>query len=44
MLMKEIPHDILINSQNAGGLNTDMGSEWLEQGKKSNYEVMANWN
>lgn len=42
MLMKEIPRDILINSQNACGLNIDMGSEWLEQGKKSNYKVVAN--
>lgn len=33
MLMKELFHDILINSQNAYGLNADIASEWLVQGK-----------
>lgn len=45
MLMKEPFHDILINSQNAYGLNTDIVSErLLQRKKKSNYKVMANWN
>lgn len=33
MLMKELFHDILINSQNAYGLNADIASEWLVQRK-----------
>lgn len=44
MLMKEVFHDILINSQNAYGLNADIVLEWVLQRKKSNYKVMANWN
>ena len=44
MLMKELFHDILINSQNAYGLKTDIVSEWLVQRKMSNYKVKANWN
>lgn len=44
MLMQELFHDILINSQNACGLNADIVLEWVVQRKKSNYKVMANWN
>lgn len=44
MLMKELFHDILINSQNAYGLNADIVLEWVVQRKKSNCKVMADWN
>lgn len=44
MLMKEPFHDILINSQNAYGLNADIVLEWVVQRKKSNFKVMADWN
>lgn len=38
MLMKELFHDILINSQNAYGLNADIVSKWLVQ--KKSYIIM----
>lgn len=44
MLMKELIHDILINSQNAYGLHAGFVLEWVVQRKKSNYKVMANQN
>lgn len=44
MVRKELFPDILINSQAACGLNTDIVSEQLLQRKKTTRQVLANWN